>query len=65
MQALKRLLHGAWLRPPAPDVPQQEIDVARIGVYTPLNASKRTCQGGGDSSTTPASSIWSLSIFQG
>lgn len=42
MQALKYLLYGTWLRPPALDVPQQEIDVAQIGVYTPLRASKRT-----------------------
>jgi len=42
MQALKYLLHGTWVRPPALDVPQQEIDVAQIGVYTPLRASKRT-----------------------
>ncbi len=42
MRSLKYLLHGTWLRPPALDVPQQEIDVAQIGVYTPLRASKRT-----------------------
>ena len=42
MQSLKYLLHGTWLRPPALDVPQQEIDVAQIGTYTPLKASKRT-----------------------
>lgn len=42
MQSLKYLLHGTWLRPPTLDVPQQEIDVAQIGVYTPLRASKRT-----------------------
>jgi hypothetical protein len=42
MQSLKYLLHGTWLRPPPLDVPQQEIDVAQIGVYTPLRASKRT-----------------------
>jgi len=42
MQSLKYLLHGTWLRPPPLDVPHQEIDVAQIGVYTPLKASKRT-----------------------
>ena len=42
-RALKYLLHGTWLRPPPLDVPQQEIDVAQMGVYTPLRASKRTC----------------------
>ncbi len=42
MRSLKYLLYGTWLRPPALDVPQQEIDVAQIGVYTPLRASKRT-----------------------
>jgi len=41
-QSLKYLLYGTWLRPPALDVPQQEIDVAQIGVYTPLKAFKRT-----------------------
>ena len=42
MRSLKYLLHGTWLRPPTLDVPQQEIDVAQIGVYTSLKASKRT-----------------------
>ena len=42
MRSLKYLLHGTWLRPPAFDVPQQKIDVAQIGVYTPLQASQRT-----------------------
>jgi hypothetical protein len=42
MQSLKYLLHGVWLRPPALDVPQQEIDVLAIGTYTPPKASKRT-----------------------
>jgi len=42
MRSLKYLLHGTWLRPPPLDVPQQEIDVAKIGTYTPLQASKRT-----------------------
>lgn len=42
MQSLKYLLHGVWLRPPALDVPQQEIDVLAIGTYTPLKASKRS-----------------------
>jgi hypothetical protein len=40
-QALKYLLHGTWLRLPVLDVPKREIDVARLGVYTPLAALKR------------------------
>ncbi len=43
MRSLKYLLHGTWLRPPTLDVPQQEIDIAKIGTYTPLKESKRTC----------------------
>ena len=42
MRSLKYLLYGTWLRPPALDVPRQEIDVANVGTYTPLRASKRT-----------------------
>ena len=42
MRSLKYLLHGTWLRPPPLDVPQQEIDVAKVGTYTPLKESKRT-----------------------
>jgi len=42
MRSLKYLLHGTWLRPPALEVPRQEIDVALIGTYTPLRESKRT-----------------------
>ena len=42
MRSLKYLLYGTWLRPPALDVPQQEIDVATVGTYTPLKASQRT-----------------------
>ena len=42
MQSLKYLLHGVWLRPPALDVPQQEIDVVAVGIYTPLKVAKRT-----------------------
>jgi hypothetical protein len=42
MQSLKYLLHGTWLHPPDIDPPQREIDVAQIGTYTPLRASKRT-----------------------
>ena len=42
MRSLKYLLHGTWLRPPALDVPRQEIDVVTVGVYTPLKTSKRT-----------------------
>ena len=40
-RAMKYLLDGTWLRPPSLDVPQREIDVAKIGTYTPLVASKR------------------------
>jgi hypothetical protein len=42
MRSLKYLLHGTWLRPPSLEVPQQEIDVALVGTYTPLKASRRT-----------------------
>jgi hypothetical protein len=42
MRVLKYLLHGTWLRPPALDVPRQEIDVAALGTYTPLKSSRRT-----------------------
>lgn len=42
MRSLPYLLHGTWLRPPLLDVPQREMDVAQIGTYTPLKASKRT-----------------------
>jgi hypothetical protein len=42
MRSLKYLLHGTWLRPPTLDVPQQEIDAAKIGTYTPLKEFKRT-----------------------
>jgi len=42
VRSLKYLLHGTWLRPPLLKVPRQEIDVALIGTYTPLRASKRT-----------------------
>ena len=42
MRSLKYLLHGTWLRPPALDVPSQEINVAQVGTYTPLKASRRT-----------------------
>lgn len=41
MRALKYLADGTWLRPPALDVPQEEIDVAALGVYTPLKSSLR------------------------
>lgn len=39
--ALKYLANGTWLRPPTFDVPEQEIDVAALGVYTPLKDSRR------------------------
>ncbi len=42
MRSLKYLLHGTWLRPPALDVPCEEINVAKVGTYTPLRAAKRT-----------------------
>ncbi len=41
-RALKYLLYGTWQRPPRLDVPQREIDVAQVGVYTPLKATRRT-----------------------
>ena len=41
-RSLKYLLHGTWLRPPALDVPKREIEVATMGVYTPLRAARRT-----------------------
>lgn len=41
-RSLKYLQHGTWLRPPPLDVPRVEMDVAKIGTYTPLKASKRT-----------------------
>lgn len=40
--ALKYLLHGTWLRPPEIASPRQEIDVAKLGTYTPIKASQRT-----------------------
>jgi hypothetical protein len=40
-QALKYLLHGTWLRPPALDVPEREIDAARVTIYSRLTAFKR------------------------
>jgi hypothetical protein len=42
LRSLKYLQHGTWLRPPLLQVPQQEIDVAQVGTYTPLRASRRT-----------------------
>jgi hypothetical protein len=42
LRSLKYLLHGTWLRPPPLDVPRETIDVAQLGVYTPLRASRRT-----------------------
>ncbi|MCX7825184.1 MAG: DUF6259 domain-containing protein, partial [Verrucomicrobiae bacterium] len=41
MKSLKYLLHGVWLRPPPLDVPQEEVEVAMVGTYTPLKESKR------------------------
>jgi hypothetical protein len=41
VQTLKYLIHGAWLRPPAIDAPQRELDIAKIGTYTKLAASKK------------------------
>jgi hypothetical protein len=42
VQTLKYLVHGTWLRPPALEVPQRELDIAKIGTYTKLSASKKT-----------------------
>jgi hypothetical protein len=41
MQALKYVLQGTWLRPPTLDVPDRELDIAKIGTYTKLAASKK------------------------
>jgi hypothetical protein len=41
IQALKYLVHGTWLRPPTFDVPQRELEMAKIGVYTKLTATKK------------------------
>jgi hypothetical protein len=41
-RAMKYLLHGTWLRPPALAVPQREIAVAKIGTYIPLTESKKS-----------------------
>jgi hypothetical protein len=40
-RALKYLLHGVWLRPPAFESPRRGIHVASVGTYTPLTESKR------------------------
>lgn len=42
LAARQYLLQGTWLRPPALDVPRVELDVAKLGVYTPLKASRRS-----------------------
>ncbi len=41
VKALKYLVHGTWLRPPKIDVPQRELDIAKLGTYTKLTASKK------------------------
>lgn len=43
MGALKYLLYGTWLRPPRLDVPDEEIDVLKVGTYTPPVESRRVC----------------------
>ena len=43
VRALKYLIHGTWLREPAIDVPQREIDIAKIGTYIKLAASTKRC----------------------
>jgi hypothetical protein len=42
LRSLKYLVHGTWHRPPPLEVPREKIDVAQLGVYTPLRASQRT-----------------------
>jgi hypothetical protein len=41
VQVLEYLVHGTWLRPPDLDVPECEIDLAQMGIYTPLAVSRR------------------------
>ena len=41
VQALKYVVQGTWLRPPRLDVPERELDIAKIGTYTKLAASKK------------------------
>jgi hypothetical protein len=41
VQSLKYVVDGTWLRPPAMDVPQRELDIAKIGTYTKLSTSKK------------------------
>ena len=41
MRALKYLAHGTWLRPPPLNVPEQQMEICTLGVYTPLNSSHR------------------------
>jgi hypothetical protein len=41
MRAVKYLLHGTWLRPPALNVPEREIDTLKIGIYTPLRPARK------------------------
>jgi hypothetical protein len=40
VRAMKYLLTGTWLRPPALDVPRREIPLAKIGTYIALSESK-------------------------
>ena len=40
--AMKYLLLGTWLRPPALDVPQREIDISKIGTYIKMVESKKS-----------------------
>ncbi|MBN1489794.1 MAG: hypothetical protein JXA69_07745 [Phycisphaerae bacterium] len=38
-RGLKYLLRGTWLRPPAIDAPQREIDIVKVGIYTGMSTS--------------------------
>lgn len=42
-RALKYLLHGTWLRPPALQVPQCDVEFARVSIYVPLATSTKSC----------------------
>jgi len=42
MAALKYLLHGTWLRPPALNGPQREIDFGQVSVYAPFKTSTKS-----------------------
>ena len=41
-QALKYLLDGTWLRPPALQVPRCDVEFARVSIYAPLASSTKS-----------------------